>query len=286
MIRRNLWIKQPCTSRTGNQEKLPVKGRGCTIVTALPFYHQSNELNAWIKISTEKETEQHLTFDEPKDEEAAEVGQELEEVQQRGPEPSRRLHWQLPRVGLVQTNLEPQDSNFAPKLPILNHRSCQNSEFCGELTGENPGIPCWEGKGKPRAPAPLPCLQFHPNSKDPEMEPWGGEAQAAWATRRQGSRTARLRWAVTHRRGCRWQEVGGERTLGWDSWFLVRVKIAEKLLVVVGKRSSYHNSPENGNSIKSSTGGGGGEERWTELIGSGGTASGSGKIMRVIIWTG
>lgn len=64
-------------------------------MTALPFHHQL-EVDAWVEISREEETEQHVTFDESKDEEAAEVGEELEEAQKRGPEPSRRLHWQLP----------------------------------------------------------------------------------------------------------------------------------------------------------------------------------------------
>jgi len=87
---------------------------------------------------------------------------------------------------------------------------------------------------------------------------------------------------VTHRRAV------GRRLEERGLWGLcVRGKIAEKLVVVVGKsRSSYHHSPENCNSIKIIRWWWGGKVNGTDwLRPSAVRPPSSGKIMRVIIWT-
>jgi len=85
------------------QNRIPREAEGWT---QSPPISSPIKLNAPIDLIRERESrpkwgkteEQHGTFNEAQDEEAAEVRQELEEAQEGGPEPSRRLHWrQLPR---------------------------------------------------------------------------------------------------------------------------------------------------------------------------------------------
>ncbi|EEC77501.1 hypothetical protein OsI_16360 [Oryza sativa Indica Group] len=85
------------------------------------------------------ETEdQQATFDDPQDEEAAEVGQELEEAPQGGPEPTWWLHWQT-LFSLLQTQptgKRPR-TNKAPRI-LNSKRSFRLTKILTSNLASNP----------------------------------------------------------------------------------------------------------------------------------------------------